>query len=258
LFAVYVTAQAALAFALSLLLNQWIMPVFGASGGYAVLTFADAALLAALVAMPSRYTATSTGDAPGAPPLPGLLALVGSGLFLAAIMAFWVYVIPMGRRMGYPMTTLTTAVNAAIGVQILAGLAASVLATRVKPLWACVAGAAVAGGAVGVFLTGGGAVALFGALATFSFVWMFVPPFQMPLLIAVDPSLRSAMLIGSAQLFGVAVGPMLASQAVTDADPLPAALVALACAGFSILLTLAGFVAHRRQEARNSTETVTP
>ena len=252
LFAIYVTAQAGLAFALSLVLNQWIMPTFGAAGGYAVLTLADLALLAALVALPSSYAPTAAAGAPGAPPLSGLLALIGSGLFLATIMAFWVYVIPMGRRIGYPLATLASAVNAAIGVQILAGLAASVLATRIKPLWACLAGAVVASGAIGMFLTGGGGILLFAALAAFSFVWMFTPPFQMPLLIEVDPSLRSAMLIGSAQLFGVAAGPMLASQTVTNADPLPAATVALACAGLSIVLTLAASIAHRRRESRKT------
>ena len=134
-------------------------------------------------------------------------------------------------------------------MQILAGSAAWVRATRIKPLRACLAGAVIASGAIGLFLAGWDGIALFGALAIFPFVWMFTPPFQTPLLIDVDPSLRSAMLIGSAQLFGVAVGPMLASQAVTDADPLPAAMVALACAGFSIVLTLAASITYRRRES---------
>jgi hypothetical protein len=44
---------------------------------------------------------------------------------------------------------------------------------------------------------------------------MFVPPFQMPLLIQVDPSMRAALQIGSAQTFGIAVGPIAASRLTT-------------------------------------------
>jgi len=47
-FAIYVTAQASVAFAMSILLSQWIVPALGAAGGYALLTLADAALLMAL------------------------------------------------------------------------------------------------------------------------------------------------------------------------------------------------------------------
>ena len=240
-FAIYVTAQASVAFAMSILLSQWIVPALGAAGGYALLTLADAALLMALVFMPGFYPPPAAGDARGAPPLAGVVALLGCGLFLAAIMAFWVYVIPMGRQLGHAPASLGLAVNAAIGVQILAGLAATVLAPHLKPLLACLAGAAAASLAIAAFLTLPGDVVLYGALGVFSFTWMFVPPFQMPLLIEVDPSLRSALLIGSAQLFGVAAGPMLASPMVTDANTLPAAFVALGCAALSVLLTLGAY-----------------
>ena len=90
---------------------------------------------------------------------------------------------------------------------------------------------------------GGLANAIYGSflmvmLATFAFFWMFVPPFQMSFLIGIDPSLHSALFIGSAQLFGNAAGPILASQFVSLGDPMPAAYVAVTAAVASISMSV--------------------
>jgi MFS family permease len=237
-FAIYVTSQAIIAFLFSILLSNWILPVYGAAGGYALLTMVDAGLIAAVLAMPPAYAASSGGEVRGRPPLSGIIALVGVAFYLAAIMAFWVYVIPMGKQLGHNVENLNGAVSAAIGVQIAGGLAAAFLATRMKPLAACLLGTIVIALSIVTFLKFDSTLLLFLALGSFSFFWMFVPPFQMPFLINVDPTLRSAMLIGSAQLLGNAAGPMLASQVVSEGTTFPAATVALVCIGLSAMLTM--------------------
>jgi MFS transporter, DHA1 family, inner membrane transport protein len=247
-FAIYVTSQAIIAFLFSILLSNWILPFYGAAGGYALLTMVDAGLIAAVLAMPPAYAASAGGEVRGRPPLSGIIALVGVAFNLAAIMAFWVYVIPMGKQLGHNVENLNGAVSAAIGVQIAGGLAAAFLATRVKPLAACLLGTIVIALSIVTFLKFDSTVLLFLALGSFSFFWMFVPPFQMPFLIHVDPTLRSAMLIGSAQLLGNAAGPMLSSQMVSEGNTLPAATVALVCATLSATFTL---VALRQKSAKD-------
>jgi len=245
-FAVYVTVQASLSFTLSLLLSALVLPSFGAAGGFALLAAANAALIIAVALMPRAYAPAAGGKVGGAPPLAGIVALLGVMFFLAAVMAFWVYVIPLGRHLGHPANSVSSAVSAAIGVQIAGGLAAAALASRLRPSLACLGGAAVLAVSVIAFLNLSGTIALFATLAAFSFCWMFVPPFQMPLLIGIDPTLRTAMLIGSAQLLGNAVGPLLASGVVGEADIQPAAVVSLACAGLCIALTVtAGWMRSR-------------
>jgi predicted MFS family arabinose efflux permease len=50
----------------------------------------------------------------------------------------------------------------------------------------------------------------------FGFLWMFVMPFQLDLVIRADPTRRAATLIGGAQLIGSSLGPLLASLLVGE------------------------------------------
>jgi hypothetical protein len=65
-------------------------------------------------------------------------------------------------------------------------------------------------------------------MAVYGFCWMVVPPFQMPLLIRLDPSLRTVLLIGSAQMLGLALSPVLASAVIRGQGVIAAAWVAIA------------------------------
>lgn len=54
------------------------------------------------------------------------------------------------------------------------------------------------------------------ATAAFGFLWLFALPFQLPLVIAADPSRRAAQLIGGAQLAGSGLGPLAAAMIAGD------------------------------------------
>jgi DHA1 family inner membrane transport protein len=239
IFAVYVTAQAVVTFIFSLLLSNWLLPVFGATAGYLMFAVADLLLLLAVVAMPVSYNVDETQSAWVIPPLKGVLGLLSVGFFLAAVLGFWVYVLPLGKQLGYPGDGLSFAVSMAIGIQIIAGISAVILASRLRPLAACLGGAILMIVAIVAFLAMSGTLIMYFALSMFAFIWMFVPPFQMPLLIELDPSLRSALFIGTAQLLGVAVGPIIASQLITESSLTPAAHSAIGCAVASIGLMFA-------------------
>ena len=49
------------------------------------------------------------------------------------------------------------------------------------------------------------------AVTTLSFIWTFATPFNVPFLIAADPSRRTAMYSSAVQLVGCAVGPFFSS-----------------------------------------------
>jgi predicted MFS family arabinose efflux permease len=62
------------------------------------------------------------------------------------------------------------------------------------------------------------ATVLLVCVAAFGFLWLFILPFQVPIVIAADPTRRAAVLIAGAQLLGSSIGPLLASAVVSDRD----------------------------------------
>lgn len=238
-FAIYVTSQAVISFLFSLLISNWLVNVAGAAGGYALFAIADLALLLSVWRMPAAYNAGSDPSAFSAPPLTGVLGLIAVGLFIAAIMGFWVYVLPLGKELGYPEEHLKSALSMAIAAQIAAGLCAIMLASKLRPFVACLMGTAVIAACAFVFMTQTTLPALYVSLVVFSFIWMFVPPFQLPLVIEFDPSLRSAIFIGTAQLSGVALGPILSAQFISGDSSLNTVYSCYAMAILSLVFLVA-------------------
>src|SRR5215469_16720075 len=78
----------------------------------------------------------------------------------------------------------------------------------------------------------------------FGFLWLFVLPFLVPMVIAADPSRRAALLIGGAQLVGGSLGPVIASTVVTDSD----VRGALAFGAVAVVISVVIAVALRRLE----------
>ena len=215
-FAIYVTSQAVVSFVFSLLITHGVTDFAGAAGDYGLFSAVNLLLLILVSKIPAEYAADESAPAYSMPPLTGILGLVASGLFIASIMGFWVYVLPVGKALGYAAEHVTGAVNMAIGAQIAAGLSAIALATCLRPFAACFLGTLLVAACAFVFTNVDHVIAIYGSLIVFSFVWMFVPPFQLPLVIELDPSLRSALFIGTAQLSGVTLGPIVAAQFVTE------------------------------------------
>ncbi len=132
-------------------------------------------------------------------------------------MAFWVYALPVGEALGHTPAAVRLAISVAIGVQIAAGLAALALI-------------AVAPSAL-----------LFAAsLCLFSFAWVFVLGYHVPLVTDFDPTRRSVMMLTGVQLIGVALGPSLSASLIGGTVGLTPALVAAAAFAFALAIVLAG------------------
>lgn len=237
IFAFYVTGQSVLTLALSTLLTSVVVPRFGPLGGYGLLLAIDLLLIVLAVPRIARaYAIEGETRVRGLPPLRGQVMLLSVALMLAGIMAFWVYAVPMLRWLGLDEAAIRFALPLAIACQIAGGLFSSLMADRIRPSFACIGGGLLAIGAMAlVCLAPSLATAAIG-LGLFSACWMAVPAFQMPLLIAVDPSLRSALLIGSAQLGGLAVGPGLAAAFIAGGGMAGAPYTAAGLILLSILL----------------------
>ncbi len=87
----------------------------------------------------------------------------------------------------------------------------------------------------------------------FGFLWMFVLPFLVPMIIEADPTRRAAVLIGGAQVLGCSFGPFVASMLVTDVDSRAAISFGGAC---MIVAVLIAFCLHQIRPKKTAREGV--
>ncbi len=210
---IFLVAQTLAQAALAAVLPLTLMPHFGANGGLAALSGLAVLSVTASAWIPSALNRLpKPEEGHGGIKLRGVLGLGTVFSTMAGIVGFWVFAEQVGTvaHIGARITGL--AVAAALAAQVAGGAAATVLAGR----WATISVLAACGVLnIGIVLTFGGAVAtpvyLAGVIA-FGFLWLFAMPFQTRLLIDLDPTRRTAMLLSAAQMLGSAAGPMVTSS----------------------------------------------
>lgn len=244
----YVILQGVGALGLATVFASVVLPSAGAGGAYLTLGGIALLILAVIPLVPSAYAPLPNSGGVALPNVPGAIGLLSAGLHLAGIMALWVYALPIGRTLGVNADTVGLAVSVAIGVQILAGIAAIILA-RLKPIPTVLGCASVSLVAAIIILNAGQPVVFLAALALFSFAWVFVLPYHVPTLIELDESRGSLMLLTSAQLLGIAGGPLLASFALAGDNATGAVQVSIALFALAMLSLLAARATLRRRPA---------
>lgn len=213
LFAIYVTAQSVLGLCLSQAISGLIAPAFGHVGAYGLLLGLNALMLLAVPAMADGFDTAAQGSR-GLPGLRAIIVLLAMTAFLAGIMGLWVYLLPLLANAGFAPATAASAVSVGLAAQIAGGLLAALLGPRIGARTAWIVGIVLAIGAIALMNGGGSVAVMLAGAGLFGFVWIFVPPFHMPAVLAVDPSGRGAMLVGTAQLSGTVVGPLVAAPVV--------------------------------------------
>ncbi len=193
LLAIFVTANTSLVFILSMALTTYAIPQFGAMAGYGLLMVLDVLLLLIVPFLPREFAALQVGEAGRRVPPTGVLALGAVMLHLTGAMAFWVYSIQIGIQSGIPAATMQIIVGAATGVQIVAGLLAIALASKLTGVQAVLGTVAIALISLGATAAGGGVALWSLSLFVFAFSWTFGPAFHIALLIQADPSRRAAV-----------------------------------------------------------------
>jgi DHA1 family inner membrane transport protein len=216
---VFFTAQTLIQLLLAVILAVWIMPGHGANGGYGALAVASLLGVAPALASPSRLAALPVAPgASGAPPRRGWIALIGTVIYVAAGGALAVYLEPLAHQAGLSANVARTALWTSLVAQVVGAAAATALAGKLRYFTVFMISSAIYLGVWCAFAFREPAWLFVSVNALAGLGGLFLAPFQVPMMIAADPSRRAAMQSGAAQLVGGALGPLLASQVVSDSD----------------------------------------
>jgi DHA1 family inner membrane transport protein len=246
--AIYLMAQTFAQLLLAAALAGGVLPFWGSAGGFVLLALTGLIALTLLPWSPRAYAPLESDGPGGFPPLKGMIALAGVLFYLAFIVGVWVYVEPLAREAGIAPGIVAAAVPLSLAMQVAGAGVAAWLAGRVPPLPVILIVSLLDLVILGVFADTPGAGAFLGAVAAFGFLWLFVLPFQVPLVIAADPSRRAAVLIAGAQLIGSSLGPLAASGLVSDSDVRPVLWLGAGCVVVSaVLMGLAGIARNERR-----------
>jgi len=212
-FTALVSGQLALAFLFAI----YVIPHFGAAGGF--VTLAIAALLGTVAAthLPKRYAHLQPGQSiDGAPPPLGWAALAATLVYSAPAAAVAVYLQPLAHQAGLSAGVARTTLWLSLAAQVAGGSIATALAGRIHYM------TVFTFSAVGLIL-------VWATMAFHPPAWLFIAanmwgglvtvlygPFLVPLTIEADPSRRAAMQSASAQVLAGALGPLGASIIVSD------------------------------------------
>jgi len=122
------------------------------------------------------------------------------------IVSIWVYYDPIAREAGLSSKVSDSAVQVSLGFQVLGGTAATLFAGRLRWYPTLLACTAVDFAWCGFLGTRPTAALFFIDAAIFGFIWLFILPFMVPMLIEADPSRRAAVLTSGVGLLGSSIG----------------------------------------------------
>jgi hypothetical protein len=246
---VFFTALTAGQLAIALLFAQWVMPVYGADGGFAGLALASLAGIAVAFALPSSYAPLAANAEPGGMPPPrGWFALFATLIYIGAASTVGVYLQPLALEAGLSVDVARNAIWISLAAQIAGGAAATAVAGHIRyfTIFVISTGAVLATWAV--FLGHPPAWLFIAANALAGFVGIVVAAFLVPMTIESDPSRRAAVLSGSTQVLAGALGPFAASRVVADND----VHGAITLGGISLVVGLALIAALHFSSTRNN------
>ncbi|MGC1301684.1 MAG: MFS transporter [Caulobacteraceae bacterium] len=209
------TAMAASQLLVAVILALAVLPRFGVDGGY--LFIAGLSLLGMPIALllPSAHGPLPEGTEGGMPPPRGWIALFAVFVFQASVAGASVYIVPLALQAGFSPRVAHTAIAMALALEVAGGAFATAISGRANFLDVLLVSALVMLGAFGVYVARPADWAFVTASAAIGFCALLIMPFIVPMTIKADPSRRTAVQIGGAQLMGGAVGPVLSSMVVT-------------------------------------------
>jgi hypothetical protein len=205
-------------FASASVIAAWVLPRWHANGAFVFMGLSILLVFPVAIALPNRYAPLPDGGRAFPLPLRGWLALFATLMLAAAGGAVFIYLVPLVHQAGLPTTVAGTANALSLGAQVLGGALATLLAGRIRYFGVFVVSAIVYVACWSGYAFVEPAAIFIGATLTFGFTNVFMGPFLVPMAIEADPSRRSAVQSGAAQLLGSALGPLLASQVVSDAN----------------------------------------
>jgi len=213
------------------------------TGGFFALGGVTLAGLLAVAWMPRSFAPlTNDGGRGGLPSARGLIALAGVLVYLGYVVAVWVYLEPLANELGIPPSIVHLIAPVSLAMQVLGAGLATYVSGRLPARATILAVGAINLGILAILRAPPSPAAFLVATSLFGFLWLFVLPFQIPLVIAADGSRRAALLIGGAQLTGSSLGPLAAGVLIGDRDVSHVIGFALVCviAGIAALVAASG------------------
>jgi MFS family permease len=236
---VYLTVQTLGQFVLATVMSLTVVPAYGSDGGwFALAAFCALTALVAL-AIPNNFALLPKTESNS--PLPGArgwIALLSAFLYSAFTIGVWVYAEPLSKQAHHDPSITGLAVSISLACQVAGGAAATLLAGRVNWLWTTLIAAALSAVVTAGLATLPGPEMFLVLSGAFGFLWLFVLPFLVPMVIEADPTRRAAVLIGGAQVLGASFGPFCASMLVTETDSRGALAFGGACLVVAVALAL--------------------
>ncbi|MBI3675042.1 MAG: MFS transporter, partial [Proteobacteria bacterium] len=201
---IFLAVQTLAQLVFSAALPVMVMDKHGAAGGFVTLAIASVSAAAVSFLMPSRFAnLPKSGDRDaslGAASPRSIAVLASVFLFMAFIVGLWAYFEPLSAQAKHDPHVYALAVSVSLAAQVLGATAASLLASRFS-FFPVILASTVAGLLILFELSTMPGAAVFIALsAVFGFLWLFVMPFQVPMVIEADPTRQAALLMPGAQL----------------------------------------------------------
>ncbi len=231
---VFVTVQTFAQLVLAAALPATVMVHGGVNG--ALICLAVISLLAAVAALagPDRFAPLPKSEEGGRLDARALAGLAAVFLYMAFIVALWVYLEPLATQAGLSPRESGMAIALALGLQVLGGAAATMVGDRVPPARMLLCVGAINAVILAVLWSGPGRLPFVACVAAFGFLWLFALPFQTLLLIRIDPTRRASMQLGAAQLLGSSAGPLAASLVVGDGPVRRALILSAICLALAL------------------------
>ncbi len=206
--------QAALAYALPVT----ILPRFGADGGFAILAALAAVSAISAFALTERHPpapeATHASSHPWRLPVIGVLVAVT--LQNAAIGGAWAYAERMAVQYRLPPDLYGAALSASLMFQVAGAFAVAWFAWRLPFRIVTVAGPLCQAAVILAIATMPGLYVP--ATAVFGLFWLALSPYQVRLLIDMDPTRQAVLVATAITLFGLSAGPSLSALGVASGD----------------------------------------
>ncbi|HEY3948333.1 hypothetical protein [Phenylobacterium sp.] len=196
--------------------SAFVLPRFGANGGFVVVAVSAALAIPLAPFLPTRLGAPGGEELSGAPPPRGWLALAGTLAMAAPLTAVTLYLVPLAQQAGLSVAVGRTAVSVSLACQMLGGVVATAIAGRVRYIavfWVCAAAFAAAWTTYAFHAPAWLFIGLTGVAGLAAYV---AAPFLLPMTVEADPSRRATMQSGTVQLLAAAFGPLLAALVVND------------------------------------------
>jgi MFS family permease len=146
------------------------------------------------------------------------VALAAIVLQNAAIGGAWDYVDRLASQHHFPPEMSGIAVSGGLVVQVLGALAAAAWGRRLSFRWTLIVGTLCQAAVIGWLAVAATPLMYVLPALLFGLFWLALSPFQVRLLIAIDPSRTVAMLVTAAALVGLSIGPSVSALGVSTGD----------------------------------------